>query len=183
MDVKNTTDSYGFVARFLHWFMALAIVAMFALGWWMAGLDLYNPWYKQAPYLHESFGVLLMIMLLGRVLWRVANTQPDDSYLQSLEQRLSRLMHWGLYALLAILMICGYLISTLDGRSIDVLGLFSIPSIYQQKGLEETFGLVHEILAYAIIGLSLLHTAAALKHHFIDRDATLIRMWRGGSRK
>ena len=179
MTIKNTQHGYGLIARFFHWFMALSIFAMFGFGLWMSSLSLYDSWYKQAPYLHKSYGIILFFMLVARLVWRGVNVQPDDSYLRPLEQRLSHLMHLGFYALLVVLMIAGYMISTVDGSSIDVFGLFSIPSFYQQKGLEDAAGLVHEILAFTIMALAGLHIVAALKHHFIDHDVTLTRMWRG----
>jgi len=181
MDIKNTKHGYGVAARFLHWFMALAIFAMFGLGLWIDSLSLYNPWYKTAPFLHKSFGIMLFFMLVARLLWRLVNPQPDDSHLTRTEQVLSHVTHIGFYVLLVVLMIAGYLISTAGGRPIEVFNLFSVPSFYQQKGLEDVAGFVHEILAFGIIGLAVVHAAAALKHHFIDRDVTLTRMWRGKS--
>jgi len=179
MDIKNTKHGYGVIARFFHWFMALAIFSMFGLGLWIDSLSLYDPWYKTAPFLHKSFGIVLFIMLVGRIIWRLVNVRPDNQHLSVLEQRLSHLIHLGFYILLVIMMIAGYLISTVDGRSIEVFNLFSVPSVYQQKGLEELAGLIHEILAFGVIGLAGIHIAGALKHHFIDHDITLSRMWRG----
>ena len=85
-------------------------------------------------------------------------------------------MHWGFYVILLIIMISGYFISTLDGRSIPFFGLMDIPSLMTQKGSEETAGKIHWILAYATIGLVFLHAAIALWHHFVKRDPTLVRM-------
>jgi cytochrome b561 len=73
-------------------------------------------------------------------------------------------------------MISGYFISTLDGRSIPFFCLIDVPSLFTQKGLEETAGKFHWILAYATIGLAVLHAAIALWHHFVKRDPTLVRM-------
>jgi cytochrome b561 len=73
-------------------------------------------------------------------------------------------------------MASGYLISTADGRLIEVFNWFSVPSLVQRKGLEETAGEVHEWLAYATIALVALHAAASLKHHFVDRSRILTRM-------
>lgn len=178
MALKNTFRNYGSVARFLHWVMAFAILAMFGWGKWMVSLGFYSPWYKDAPYLHKSAGILLLILLTLRFFWRLANLQPDDSYLAGYEKLLSRLTHWAFYVLLLAQMVAGYLISSVDGRSIEVFGLFSVPSVYQNKGLEDTMGDVHEILAYVILALAAVHVLAALKHHFIDRDITLKRMLR-----
>ena len=182
MEFKNTTDGYGFIARVLHWGMAIAIIAMFVLGKWMRTLDYYNPWYKQAPDIHKSIGIILLALLVLRILWRLFNTAPDDSHLKPQERALSHLVHIGFYLLLILLMVAGYMISTLDGRGISVFALFEAPSFWQQKGLEDTAGFIHEILAHALMALVILHAGAALKHHFIDRDITLLRMLRGANK-
>ena len=76
-------------------------------------------------------------------------------------------------------MIAGYLISTAEGRPIEVFGWFAVPAtFYGPENQEDVAGEIHEILAWLLILLSSGHTLAALKHHFIDRDATLRRMLR-----
>jgi cytochrome b561 len=96
-----------------------------------------------------------------------------------LEQKASYVVHWGFYILLLAIMVSGYLITTLDGRPVGVFGWFSVPSIFQMRGLEDRAGDVHRILAYAVIGLAVIHTVAALKHHFVDKSTILKRMWSG----
>jgi cytochrome b561 len=79
-------------------------------------------------------------------------------------------------------MLSGYLISTADGRAIDVFNLFSVPALVSGfDNQEDIAGLVHQIIAYSLIALVVLHALAALKHHFIDRDRTLKRMLNPGS--
>lgn len=179
MAVYDTRDGYGIVSRLLHWIMAVVIVAMFVLGLWMVGLDYYDPYYKSAPDLHRSVGILLLIALALRFLWRVLNPQPDDSFLTRFEQQASRLAQWGFYPLLLALSVSGYFISTLDGRGIDVFSWFTVPSVLTSKDLEEVAGKTHEILAYATIALAVVHAGAALKHHFVDKNTILTRMWSG----
>ncbi len=179
MLIRDTTAGYGLVSRLVHWLMALAIFAMFGLGLWMVGLDYYSPYYHAAPELHKSVGILLLIALALRFGWRLANTKPSDDDLTTVERVAARLVHWGFYPLLLALMVSGYLISTADGRPIDVFGLFSVPSPGENKGLEDTAGVIHEYLSYLVILLSAVHAAGALKHHVIDRKATLTRMWSG----
>lgn len=178
MIIRNTPDGYGIVSRLFHWLMAIAIVAMFGLGFWMVDLDYYSPYYHSAPALHKSIGILLMMALALRFGWRLANEQPSDD-LPGFERAASRIVHWGFYPLLAALMVSGYLISTADGRPIEVFGMFSVPSPGENKGLEDTAGAVHQWLAYIVIALASVHAAGALKHHLIDRVATLTRMWSG----
>lgn len=176
MGLRNTQNSYGSVSRAIHWVMALAIIAMFALGYWMVRLTYYSPWYNTAPNIHKSVGILLLILLVFRVIWRAINISPNDSHLDRYERSVSRIVHWLFYPLLLGLMLSGYLISTADGRSVSVFGWFDVPSIIKSKGMEDLAGEIHEILAYITIGLAALHAAAALKHHYIDRDVTLARM-------
>lgn len=179
MIIKDTSSGFGLVSRLFHWLMALAIFALFALGVWMVDLDYYSPYYKSAPDLHRGVGILLTIALAARFAWRVANVKPDDSELSPFERRISPLVHWGFYPLLLALMISGYLMSTADGRAIDVLGLFEVPSLGPDKGREDVAGFAHWVLAYAVIAVAALHTVAALKHHFADKSSILTRMWSG----
>jgi cytochrome b561 len=79
--------------------------------------------------------------------------------------------------LMLALMIAGYLISTADGRPIDVFNLFSVPAtLHGLADQEDIAGEVHEILAWALVLLAGVHALAALKHHFINRDSTLLKM-------
>lgn len=182
MLIRDTSHQYGLVSRSLHWLMAIAIFAMFALGWWMVDLTYYSPYYNSAPDLHRSVGIVVLIALAFRFLWRVVNVKPSDAELKPFEQRASALVHWGFYPLLLALMVSGYLIATPDGRPIDVFGLFKVPSLIQEKGLATTAGNIHEWLAYVVMVLAALHSVAALKHHFVDKHSTLTRMWRGHSK-
>lgn len=183
MQLRDTHESYGLVSRLLHWLTAFAIVALFALGYWMVGLDYYSPYYHTAPDLHKAAGMIVFAALAARFVWRIANEKPDDSDLAPIEQKASRMVHWGFYPLLLIVMLSGYFISTGDGRSIDIFGLVSVPSLYEQKGIEDIAGTVHWIAAYVVMAVAALHTAGALKHHFIDRKPTLVRMWSGRSQR
>ena len=86
-------------------------------------------------------------------------------------------MHRLMYALMYLLLLSGYLISTADGRGINVFGLFTGPaSISGLQNQADIAGELHQWLAYVLIGLISLHALAALKHHFVDRDQTLKRM-------
>lgn len=176
---RDTSEGYGLVSRLFHWLMALAIVAMFGLGLWMVDLDYYSPYYNSAPSLHKSVGILLLIALALRFGWRLANVRPSDEELAPLERVAARIVHWGFYPLLLALMVSGYLISTADGRPIEVFGWFSVPSPGENKGLEDTAGAVHAWLAWLVIAVTAVHAAGALKHHFVDRTRTLARMWSG----
>ena len=182
MYVRDTLQGYGIVSRLFHWSMAIAILAMFALGVWMVTLDYYSPYYNAAPNFHRSLGILLLIGLLARWLWRATNVKLSSDDLSSFERKAAHSTHGGLYVLMLGLMISGYLISTADGQPIDVFGWFEVPSIIKMPGLESSAGYIHRIIAYVVIALAVLHTLAALKHHFIDKSQILNRMWFGPPR-
>ncbi len=181
MLIGDSKAGYGLITRLTHWLMALAIPALFVLGLWMVTLNYYSPYYRIAPDVHRSVGMLLLFLLVLRFAWRLASPKPDDAELSPFERAASNVVHWGFYPLLLALMMSGYLISTADGRPIEVFDWFSVPSLIQKKGLEDAAGEVHEVLAYVTIVLIVLHAGAALKHHFVDHSSILKRMWSGPS--
>lgn len=176
--LKNTTTEYGRIAIALHWLVTVAVIGLFALGLWISDLEYYDAWYQRGPALHKSIGVLLFVVVAFRLAWRWLNPVPRPEPTHAAwERRLAGVAHVLLYALLFATMLAGYLISTADGRPIEVFGLFSVPATLSGiENQEDIAGEIHEILAFILIGLSGLHAAAALKHHFIDRDRTLRRM-------
>jgi cytochrome b561 len=178
MPAKNTASRYGWISMGLHWFMAVMIIGMFGLGLWMRELSYYDPWYNDAPYIHKSIGILLLSVLMLRIIWRNINIRPThDPTLKTWEKSTAHLTHLAMYGLLLALMTAGYLISTADGRSIEVFSWFSVPAtIHDLSNQEDIAGEVHEILAWTLIISAAVHALAALKHHFINRDTTLLKM-------
>ena len=178
MQLRNSSSRYGWVSIVLHWGVALAVFGLFALGLWMVGLDYYSTWRKDAPDLHKSIGLTLFAIMLLRVLWRFVSPPPPAPASHGRLTRLgAKLGHGFLYLGLFAVMIAGYLISTADGVGIPVFGLFEVPALV--SGLPDqadVAGVVHLYLAWALVIFAGIHGLAALKHHFIDRDATLTRM-------
>lgn len=178
MQLRNSPARYGVVSLILHWGSALVVFGLFGLGLWMRELDYYDTWYHRAPEIHKSIGILLLIALILRVVWRFVSPPPPAPANHGRMTRVgSKLGHLALYALLFAVMIAGYLISTAEGKPISVFGWFDVPATL--SGLPDqadVAGAIHLYLAWALVVLAVLHALAALKHHFIDRDATLTRM-------
>ena len=176
--MRNRPEGYGLVAILLHWLVALTIIGMFGLGLWMVDLTYYDAWYREAPTIHKGIGILLLLVMLGRFLWRLSNPRPtDEADLSWLERRLAHGAHLLLYLLIFCVMISGYLISTADGRPIEVFGLFAVPALI--SGLPDQAdiaGDIHLYLAVSLVSLAGLHALAAIKHHFIDHNRTLTKM-------
>jgi len=176
--MNNTVSHYGWVTIILHWLVAATVIGLFALGYWMVDLGYYDPWYKQGPELHKSIGVLLFMVMVMRTLWRINQITPYSIATHSHnERKLGKLVHGFLYSALFILMLSGYLISTADGRDIEVFQLISIISLGELfTDQEDLAGTIHKYLAYILLFTVAIHALAALKHHFIDKDKTLVRM-------
>ena len=178
MNITNTTKRYGWVSIGLHWVIAMGIIGLFSLGLWMVGLDYYHSWYHDAPALHKSIGVCLVGLMLIRLFWLWANPTvgPVEGH-SKLITFAARSVHRVFYILVFTLGISGYLISTAEGQGIDVVDWFSLPVLSLEiEDQADRAGEVHYWIAISLIGLTILHCLAALKHHFIEKNRTLKRM-------
>ena len=174
--LNNSTDSYGWLAIVFHWISAITIFGLFAVGYWMVDLNYYSEWYRTAPHYHKSVGLLLLFLTLVRIFWKARSISPAPLG-NKLEQKSASMAHLALYLILMSLFVTGYLISSADGRSIEVFNWFALPSVGELfTNQEDLAGLVHEWLAYGLITLAAIHALAALKHHFVNKDSTLKRM-------
>ncbi|WP_298444036.1 cytochrome b [uncultured Ferrimonas sp.] len=175
---RNTAQGYGLISIGLHWLMAVAIFGLFGLGLWMVELTYYSSWYQTAPAIHKAIGVILMLLLLARLLWRGFNPTPAaHSNHRRVEQIGAKVGHLLLYGGIALVLVSGYLISTADGRGIDLFGLVELPALI--SGIdqqEEIAGQIHFYAAWGLVLAAIGHGLAAVKHHIFDKDTTLIRM-------
>ena len=180
MNKPISPTRYDLLTILLHWISAAAMLGLFALGVWMVELGYYHSWYNRAPDVHRSVGVLLTLLVLVRLVWRQAVALPEAPATHKPWERISgRVAHVLLYLLLLLVCFSGYFISSAEGQAVDVFNWFSVPALVSNtENLEDTSGLIHKIAAYIIIALTAVHACAALKHHFIDRDDTLLRMLR-----
>ncbi len=176
---KNTSASYGLISVLFHWLSALIVLALFPLGLWMVSLDYYHPWYQTGPDLHRSFGVVLIALTIMRLIWLFYSAKPSSLNTNKKWQAiLAKLIHYLLYLFIFIMFVSGYLITTAKGDSVYVFELFELPALSDSLSEYETiFAKVHLWLAYILMAAVSLHIAAALKHHFINRDKTLVRMF------
>ncbi|WP_297791669.1 cytochrome b [uncultured Marinobacter sp.] len=178
MQVRNSSSNFGAVSIVVHWLVAFTVFGLFGLGYYMVGLSYYDDWYRLAPDIHRSLGILLFLVVLFRVVWRFANPAPEPLPSHTRwEVTSAHFVHVLLYILLFVAMVSGYLISTADGSSISVFNWFEVPSVTGQvKGMEDIAGDIHYWATWAIVIVASLHALAAVKHHILDKDNTLRRM-------
>lgn len=173
---RDSSWGWGLASIMIHWISALAIVGLFALGWWMTELSYYDSWYQLGPWWHKSIGMLLLGLSILRVVWRLV--QPTPAALGSRRERLAaHAGHGLLYLVVFVVLISGYLISTAEGQGIDVFDLFVIPALISELPNQATLaGEIHWYASWALMILALGHALAAFKHHLFDGNDTLRRM-------
>ncbi|WP_251976597.1 cytochrome b [Salinicola avicenniae] len=174
----NSRNGWGWVSIVIHWLSALAIFGLFGLGWWMTGLGYYDTWYHLAPWWHKSVGVLVLLISVLRVVWRLLQPTPA-AHGSALERSAAHVGHGLIYALLFVTLLSGYLISTAEGEGIAVFDFFTAPALIEGLPHQAVLaGEVHRYAAWALVILAVGHGLAACKHHWIDRQDTLMRMLR-----
>lgn len=178
MKLRNTEDSYGIVAKLLHWIMAALIIGLIWLGWYMVGLTYYDPFYHDSLMWHRSLGIVVLALIAIRLVWMLVDRRPRAPLsLTRFDRVASRVVHGLLIILMVVMPVSGYVISTEAGDPVPVFGLFSVPAVIDVSDhLRDLAESVHYYSVYTTAALVALHVLAALKHHVIDRDDTLRRM-------
>lgn len=175
---RNSFHGFGRISRSFHWIMAIGYFAMFGLGQYLSDIDYLEANYSSILTYHAQIGLSLGLLLIIRLIWKMTEIKPDSSSIKAWEKKLSSLVHIVLYILYAAVILTGYLFLTGSGKAVSFWGL-TIPSFINNKSLADIMGDVHENMVVLLLILSLLHGLAALKHHFIDKDRTLMKMIKG----
>ena len=177
MQLKNQQYSYGWISIAFHWVIAVSVLSMFVLGLWMVELDYYSTWYHDAPNIHKSVGVLLILAMLLRFFWNAFNPKPKPLEGSAMLRAIASTVHLLFYLLVLLIGVSGYLISTGESQPISVFNWFDVPAFFEPfEHQADIAGDIHELLVFTLIGFVVLHALAALKHHFRDKDNTLKRM-------
>jgi len=194
----QTSSRYTKTAVFLHWMIAIFLVIMFVLGWFMADLPKDAP--KQTAFdildlgvytwqvdteisprafyfnLHKSLGITIFALIAIRLLWRITHKPP--AFLTSysvIERKIATATHHLLYLLMIVIPLTGILMSIYGKFSLNWFGIELIKGT-ENKGLRDFFEGSHEFVGIILLVLVGLHVIGALKHKFIDKDQTLTRM-------
>lgn len=175
---------YSTVAIALHWLIGLIIIGNLAGGLLLETfLDSADPAMKRIGFiaigLHKSFGITVLALTLVRIGWRLGNPPPPlPGHMTPAERGLSKLSHLGFYALMLALPLSGWAFSSTAKIQYPILwfGLFEVPKLPLPKSIYGLARESHELMGWLAIALVTLHVAAALKHHWFDRDDVLARM-------
>lgn len=178
----DTKERFNSLSRFLHWFVTLGFIVLTIIGIYMANTEAWNLY----P-IHKSLGIILFVVILLRVIWRFKQGWPEPvSQYKKVEQLLSKTIHWVLLLGTLAMPISGMFYSGLSGHGFDIFGwvlVEKIPDPHAQgqvvprhEYLSALSEQIHEVLGYALSFAIALHVTGALKHHFVDKDRTLLRV-------
>ena len=178
MQLKNTAEDYGLISKSLHWLIAMLIIVLLGLGWWMVDLTYYDKWNTDALNWHRSLGICVGLLVLLKLVWISITKHPQtQSSLTAFEVLASHIVHKFLLLAMVVIPVSGYFISTSEGANVEVFNWFSFPALVEiSENTRDLAISVHYYIAYATLAVVVLHVSAALKHHFINKDDTLKRM-------
>ncbi len=172
-----TSASYTRTAISLHWLTLVLIACGFALAVYRVDLPLSPQKLKYFSW-HKWIGVTVFMLAVARLAWRLTHPAPASPAMLPLwQQRAAASVHAALYVLILAIPLSGWLYSSATGLPTVYLGLVQLPDLLpRDKALTAQLKLVHVTLNYTLLMLVVVHTAAALKHHVVDRDDVLRRM-------
>lgn len=175
--LRNTTDRWGSISKFLHWTLAGLIVLQTVLGiaavtWSLSPvkLDLFV-W-------HKSFGMLILLLVVARLTWRFLSPPPQfPSEMKPWEHWAAHAGHALLYLLMLVLPLSGWVINSAVNIPVNLFWLVPLPAITQpNESLGAVAKTLHLVLFASLALIVVMHIAAALRHHFLLHDQILIRM-------
>jgi cytochrome b561 len=171
------TSRYTGTAIALHWLLAIGIVASFIVGLYMTGLPL-SPQRLKLYNWHKWAGAVILALSAWRLLLRLVRRPPDDLPMAAWQRSAAHATHNLLYVLFFAVPLVGWAYSSAAGFPLVVFGVLPLPDFVPvDKALAEAIKPWHERLAWVMAALVLAHVAAALQHHYVNRDGTLSRMW------
>ena len=196
--MNQDSSRYTKTAVILHWLIALVIIAMFALGWYMTelpkeaakqttfdlfdlGVYTWNMAEEVSPRnfyfnLHKSIGVSLLALIALRLLWRITHRPPAMlATYKAWEKKLATGTHHTLYLLMVAMPVSGLIMAMSGKYGVKWFGIEIIAGL-DNSTLRDVFKEAHEIIGAIFITVIILHILGALKHRLIDKDGTMKRM-------
>ena len=176
---------YDDVAVGFHWLIALLIFAQLAVGKYMTSLPEADAARFVLTQWHKTFGIAVLILATLRLAWRFTHRPPPEpDSVPAWQERAAHLAHLGLYALLFAVPLTGWVLVSWSSFNVDTYLFDVIPwphlptpgFVVDGRVSEHALHEWHEIAGNILILILIAHVGAALKHHFVDRDAVLVRM-------
>lgn len=183
MNLTNSKLHYGAIPQLMHWLTALCVILAWLVG--QFGDDLPKAMHPTALLLHMTLGQCVVALLITRLIWRLVDPPPplEATRFGRLAEFGARLSHWLMYGLLLAVPLLGIMVQLKRGHALPIFGFWPWPSPWPaDRALARTLLRVHYYLANTLLILAGVHAAAALVHHWLLHDRTLVRMLPGAVR-
>jgi cytochrome b561 len=175
--METQIEHYTPTAKWLHWIMAFLIILLLVLGFYLSGLPR-SPEKTTLIQIHKAVGTIALALAVWRLVWRLNHPEPPlPASISALQQKATHAVHWALYVLMFAQPLSGWAMSSARGFPVALGGLIPLPPLLaKDEALGKSLTGVHQLIGWALAILVIGHVAMALKHHFVDRDSTLLRM-------
>ena len=172
----SQVKSFPTSAKVLHWLSAVLIISMLFVG--VSMIQSLATWHKTALQLHQSFGIVVLLLVVVRLLNRLFIQTPalpsDLSAMQHFAAKATQVL---MHLLIIALPISGWLMRNAAGLPVNVFGAFELPIVISQS--LTAYGFLreaHGIIAWSLFAVIVLHISAALQHGLIRQDSVLPSM-------
>ena len=183
--MHDTTQRYHGISIGFHWLVAFLIIGMLVVGNYMVSLEEADPLRFWLTQWHKSFGIVTMILIVCRVIWRFTYRPPSlPGHMNTWEVRAAGTTHVLLYLLITLIPVSGWImvsaspleLPTVIFNSIHWPHLPPFDSLPNKSDISSLFNEVHAVAGWVLIALLIAHIGAALRHQFVLRDAIAKRM-------
>ena len=178
--LRNTQHAWGSITKSLHWIIALLIIAQLFLGT-IAEQFRVSPQKFELFVWHKSLGITVLLLVVVRIAWRFGNPVPrPPANTKPWEKRLALAGHSLLYLLMIAVPLTGWWVSDTSRIPFRLFWSIPVPDLMAaNRDLSEVAAAVHGILTKLLLFVVVAHIIAALRHHLLLRDNTLLRMLPG----
>jgi cytochrome b561 len=178
-DGAYVTRGFGSGARIFHWLVLILLLVQIP-----AGIAMIAPAFEQDSIdalfvLHKGLGVLLLVVVVARALWRLTHPAPPMSEtIPEMERRMATTAHWVIYAVLVVVGVSGYVHVVGGGFPIEMMDALGLPTLLPvMPEVAKWASLVHRFSTFLLVALVAVHVGEVLRHHLVLRDGTMARMW------
>ncbi|KTD20282.1 cybB cytochrome b-561 transmembrane protein [Legionella lansingensis] len=170
--------SYSKGIKFIHWLVAVLVIVMLSFGFFLD--DVPKQYQGTAYMMHKSTGLTILCLMVLRLIWVAYKGKPPlPEAVPRWEKFLTHFVQYSFYVFLILMPLTGWIMSVAADRVPSYFGLFNVPfpGVTPNEELSDIMNQAHKTIAWVLIILLSLHVAGALKHHFINKDDILLRMW------
>ena len=170
---------FGSGARIFHWLVLLLLLVQIPAGIAMIAPALEQEAIDRLFVLHKGLGVVLLLVVAARALWRLTHPAPPMSEtIPEMERRMATTAHWVIYAVLLVVAGSGYVHVVGDGFPIEMMDALGLPTLLPlMPEVAKWASLVHRFSTFLLVALVAVHVGEVLRHHLVLRDGTMARMW------